>query len=524
MLTTSRGSLGSCRSLLLTTGLLPFLTSPAWSQTRERVDGEGDVARAAAGTAVLPGGVCVFGPATPGTSTIFNPTGTLASVNPALLQGFVCAIGPATRATVENSQFNVFTIDKSWRSFMAADVPGDSETVLQGQITGTVSVQGFLHLIGVGQANSEVLVEVIDTTDLDPNKHYVVNCKTLSKHEIISALKASVAADLNVEGGAAYLGGGFGVGIGSEIHFQLKKISDTVDFGLDVSLRRGHSYRVVVRNKIESRLTAAGTGLGLPTVGKAAAVFFPADRPQTLVPNLVMDEFTRLTAINGLLRIPTSPALLPDIDLVREGLITILTPDNREFFDVLVNRIDIDIPFTNIPFTTIQGLRTSEFGLPATQTMNNLADFFFNLGNRTAVTEEPINTPGVTVTRLLLSVEQDETELAERQRIEDSLERCRPNLDHIFPTVLMRPDGTKLTGGKLEKVFLVVKERIDQAPFANVPMGQIQKAQNNLNMAIMARDAGLYRQAHRFLCRAYDRLVGDDDHGDDGDDDHGEGS
>jgi len=145
------------------------------------------------------------------------------------LSSFVCARRRLSRGTAEILRFNDFVFDSTW----------DSETVLAARISGTVDVRGFLLLIGVGQAKVEVVAELLDITD--PDHAMVVNCKTLSKHEVMSSLDPEVKVDLKIEGGAPYLGGGLGVGTGNLIHFELMKVRDSVDFGLDVMLRRGHA-------------------------------------------------------------------------------------------------------------------------------------------------------------------------------------------------------------------------------------------------------------------------------------------
>ena len=44
-------------------------------------------------------------------------------------------------------RFNDFSLDSSW----------DSETVIPGRVTGSIDVRGFLLLLGVGQAQVEVV-------------------------------------------------------------------------------------------------------------------------------------------------------------------------------------------------------------------------------------------------------------------------------------------------------------------------------------------------------------------------------
>jgi hypothetical protein len=522
MLAVSKGSVGSCRSLLLTPCLSLFLTYPAWGQRAILASDRGDIARVVATTPVKPGGVCVFPTPTPANIVAVPVPDFGLGIENTLtippLQGFVVATGTPSRRTAEVFVFHSFQIDDTWDTATDWDrnngmITPATRTVLEGQITGTVDVRGFLHLAGIGQAMAEVLVEVIDRTD--PAQDLVVSSKTLSKHELISALRSSVAYDLSVEGGGNYLGGGFDIGAGGEVRFELEKITDMVNFSLDVSLRRGHRYEVRIRNRIESRVTAAGSGLGW-VGGRAAAVFFPMGT-NTSVPNLVANQAAALAQLNNPFATAYPPIAPVTASLVRTGTTDPgWTADNRQWHELVLSRTGLDLgPPAAATIPAVRQL----FGLPALagQTVSALVNTYFNLGNQSLTEEtiEQIGPPGVTVSRLMLSVEQDRIELAERQQIEESLERCRANLDHILPND---------SGGKLEKVFLLVSERIHDAMLAGLPMNRIQQAVKKYNKALQAESMGLFMKAHNLLCESYDRLVASDDdhghgHGDD-DDDH----
>jgi hypothetical protein len=308
------------------------------------------------------------------------------------LSSFVCARQRLSRARGEIMRFNDFSLDSSW----------DSETVIPGRVTGSIDVRGFLLLLGVGQAKVEVVAELLDITD--PERTIVVNCKEIAKHRVNSAMKPSVDVSLKVEGGAPYIGGGLGIGTGNLIHYELLKVRDSVDFGFDVMLRRGHSYRLVVKCKSESMLTAAGLGLGAaPLGGKSIACFFsPEDLadPDVFVPNILANHFDRLEEIVELLDIPTN-GTLHNVPLLNIGNGDNLPQAIQDILDFLRFTIESQA-------STINNLLRNEFGLnlPTNVDLCSLASSFFDLSDR-LLGEEQIDTPGVRTKSLTVSLGQD---------------------------------------------------------------------------------------------------------------------
>lgn len=483
------------------------------------VDGTIDIAQAplaGPGIAVLsPGDTFMFGEpdGVDGTKDFSGPGIAVLGTDIPLpldspLSSLVAASGRLSRATTEILRFNDFTLDATW----------DSETMLEGRITGTVDVRGFILLIGVGQVKVEVLAELLDVTD--PEDPIVVNCKTLSKHQVKSALKPSLDVSLKLEGGAPYIGGGLGIGTGNLIHLELLKVRDSVDFGFDVMLRRGHTYRLIVKNKTEGTLTVAGLGLGFsPLGGKAIASFFdPAalvNNADVLIPNIIEDFMDRLLEIVENLKITTTGPRV-NIPLFKlfdnkgecdggdndgDECITDADCDSNDckgsLFREIFNSLGWEIKTQG---DSIRDLLEDRFGIDfgtapgEDPTLCHLVDKFFDLADM-LLDEEQIDTPGVTTRRLCVSIEQDQIELAERQRIEDGIDSCQPIVAHVLPAEF---------GGQLEKVFLLVDERITQTENAGLPTGQ---ARSKFNQAEQARAGGSYKNAHMRLCQAYHQLL-----------------
>lgn len=392
------------------------------------------------------------------------------------LSSFVCARRRLSRATGEISRFNDFTLDASW----------GPETVVQGRVTGSIDVRGFLLLLGVGHSKVEVVAELLDTTD--PERVVVVNCKEIAKHRVNSAMKPSVDVSLKVEGGAPYVGGGLGIGTGNLIHYEMLKVRDSVDFGFDVMLRRGHTYRLVVKCKSESMLTAAGLGIGAaPLGGKSIACFFsPEDLadPDVFVPNLLANHFDRLEEIVDLLALPTNGALA-NVPLLNLG-------NGDELPDLVQDIVDF-LTFTiQTQANSISNLLRNKFDLdlPANVDLCSMASSFFDLTDR-LLGEEQIDSPGITTRSLCVSIAQDSLEVAERQLIETALLNRAPTVQHVLPAS---------AGGQLEKVLFLVDERIAQAASAGL-------ATNNapyfMNLARTELNQGAYRTAYLRANTAY---------------------
>ncbi len=540
MSVTSKRSVLGIGPVFLAMCITPLLGSAAWGQLA-RLQG-GDARHLGAAATVMPGKVLLLGAADgvgsgsdisdvrgaePGTAQLLGTGSPLSDP----LKSFVCANRRLSRATGEVFRFDDFVVDAEWNS-AGGLIALPEATALSGRVTGTVDVRGFLVMIGVGQATEEVVVELLDITGLDPaapdvlQRAIVVGSQTLSKHELVGALNPGVDLEMTVEGGAAYVGAGVGATAGNQMNFELLKVADNVDFGLDVMVRRGHVYRLIVKNKTEGILTAAGTGVG-QAGGKAIASFHdPVVDPSAGAPNLLKAHMNRLLSIsNDQLQIPVNLVAMQNVPLefsvVMNNLPPGLSADNFDLLSVLSDprlfrgssaksENIIDLLGTNF----LPNLAGSRVPL----SLIGLTTEFFDVGDQALVEEQSfkqgLNEPGVKVSRLAVSIEQDQAELAERQRIEDGLDTCELIVAHVLPDAF---------GGKLEKVRFLVREKIDQVFAAGLP---IQNAESKFTQGVNAFNAGNYRQAYQRFCEAYNQLLSsnddDDDHDDDDhdDDDH----
>lgn len=198
------------------------------------------------------------------------------------LSSFVVARQRLGRAKSVIHQSHDFKVDATW----------DSGTVLDALVTGSIDTRGFLLLLGVGQVNVKVVVELLDVTD--PMNAFVVTSQTVSSHGLSQGMLPSVGLSLKIEGGAPYIGGGASISVGFGLRMAQEFIRDSDSFSLATKLRRGNTYRLVVKSTSEAKLGASGLGLGAsPLGGRAVASFLDpaALADPNLIPANMMREF-----------------------------------------------------------------------------------------------------------------------------------------------------------------------------------------------------------------------------------------
>ncbi len=160
------------------------------------------------------------------------------------LNSYVMAGRRLARADSELFQYYTIQVDE-----------GDgSESVLMAQVSGTVSVKGWMIIMGLAQSKSAVVLKVIDVTN---GSEKVITSRELSSHKITGEFTPELAvgfgADVGIPHGGS-VGGGIEVGVGLPARKEI--IRDTVDFGFSVLLQRGHQYRLYLESTTSTQIFA----------------------------------------------------------------------------------------------------------------------------------------------------------------------------------------------------------------------------------------------------------------------------
>lgn len=268
------------------------------------------------------------------------------------------------------------------------DANGHSETVLLGQVFGSAKLNGFLAQLAGGGSAASLVVKIVDlgpSPPVDRSAGKVVLEKTLARHELQGRAVTGIGFDLKVEGGAPYIGFGGGPKLGVNIQAQKKLVRDTVDFGMQVLLVRGHSYRV----KFELNVNAKSGGLG----GLSIAQFQRFNGP---VLDLLASQ-NWLDTLSGAVDAGL-PEIQPEVmNLKRKA----------EFFTPK-RTIDGAKDFTNA--RQILRQRADAAGLP--KSFREIVTKRFR--PPPDVTDENINNAGIRVEDLLVTLQNDQVELLEK--------------------------------------------------------------------------------------------------------------
>ena len=304
---------------------------------------------------------------------------------PAPLDTRVVAQGALSRAAADLLQYVEFTV--------AHDPAGTSPgRVLTAQLSGHVDIRGFLTLIGLGQSELDVTLEVVEV--FGEGGQLFVHSQPLGSYELMGTFQPSVAAGFGVEVGSATFGQA-GVGAGGELGLNLQKqvVRDMVPFGFQVLLRRGETYRVQLVASSQVKLGVAG-GSGQvtfsPSFDVPTNVFEVAEWIDSLEIPMLDEGFRNL----DLPRTPGARFSFPTIN-------TLLTDIGG--FDVSIANGSLFPGITTS--NTLNTIRT-QFNLPETA-REALVDFY---GSPTGRVEEGIAEPGIHFRSMQILLEQDTAE------------------------------------------------------------------------------------------------------------------
>ncbi len=287
------------------------------------------------------------------------------------LSSFLASNSPIGRATTTIFQYNEIEID-----------PGDgSETVVTGQVSGTVVIRGFMLLAGWGLAEADVDFEIIDVTDTATGDTNVIARHSLKHYTLQPSYSISASASLGAKVGSATAGvAGGDLSLGLDIPLSKLVIRDEVPFGFTALLRRGHTYRLQLVSNNQIKLGRnAGSAL-ISMYNPAASVPpFIVNADVLSVPPSLLDPQTWVTG----LEVPLLDKRLPAWSFPDRGIFA------WDWWEDFNDTNDILAAF-GIP-TTPRGLITRYFDR--------------------VIPDEELTQPGVDLRRMEFTLATDQVEL-----------------------------------------------------------------------------------------------------------------
>ena len=419
------------------------------------------------------------------------------------LRAFAYSVNSLQSSSASAYQYNDFAIPAS------VVAGGVTDSVVSAQISGSVSVRGFLFAMGAVEASAGVNVEVLDITDT--NAPVVVNSQRIADYEADDRLSPSVGGEVQVAGQAGFPYVGVNVGGGIQVALQLSPILNFVRddkvFGFLVLLRRGHVYRVQTELSVDTSDRLMG--------GTAIASFFSPASGGPVIPNVFDPEpTTDKGAENSWLSLLRPKAgAIPDLQVAKGnadvicrsvdvggGTLNYASVWNQSISDV-INPLGFGFLSANEADKKFSGhaLFGQVFAAPPL-TINQLVENspFLNVQNESGFESIPL--PGVAVNGPTITLANDPVELAERAKnhaIEENLKQHDVLVSLYLPAAF---------GGEFERCTNVVSGLIVQAKAAGY---RTQDAELSLTQALVDQRLGKYKYAYQHLLDAYDKLAGD---------------
>lgn len=434
---------------------------------------------------VLPGGSLAFpSPDAPPSGSSTVKWGAICQTGGAngMLGSLLVMPAVKSEAECEIEQHNDFSIEGQY-----------FDSLLRTRISGTFSVAGFLELVGLGQVRMKVVADVIDLGDdlQDDLDDHVVTSQTLATYELVEGFEPSIGGGIAFDLGSATVAQ---VGADADFSFRLplnlRVIRDDSNFGFEMLLRRGRTYRLKVYTTSRAKLSVGG--------GFAVAGFLSPDGIiGALDPDTLFDPKMWLQT-SGL---PIKDLTIPDLQLGGLQLFTFpeIAFDPPSVSPPLIDPIDPP-KFTLLPATPVtvppsfpsvhQAL--AALGLPP-DIANLLLTQFLGFG-KTFAKEEGILGQGVGITNLSLRIQEDAREQARRLLIEQNLARQsekKPLAAFQLPVQF---------GGFLELVHDITKETIDLMLAAGEDVGPAPK---HLKFGEEAYAKGKFKAAYEEYRLAY---------------------
>lgn len=420
--------------------------------------------------------------------------------NEAPLRAFAYTIEPLQSSSASAFQYNDFAIPES------TVVGTVTDSVVSAQISGSVSVRGFLFAMGAAEASAGVDIEVLDITDTN-GPPLLVTSQGIADYEADDRLSPSVGGEVKVSGQAGFPYVGIDVGGGIQVALQLSPdlnfVRDDKTFGFTVLLQRGHVYRVQTELSVDTSDRVFN--------GTAIASFFSPFSGGPVIPNVFDPQPTsNKGAENSWLSLLKPKAgAIPDLQIAK-GNADVVSERNLLGNPVSIWNADTSVesllenPLGFISSgegaKTFSGnaLFTTLFSTPPltldTLVMNSP---FLNLQNE--ITNEFIALPGVAVAGPTITLGNDQVELAEQATDRTIEQQLREPGDALVSLYL-----PAAFGGQLERCTALVSSLIAQSKAAGL---RTEAAEDHLAVAVEAQGKGKYKIAYRQLHEAYISLV-----------------
>ncbi len=390
------------------------------------------------------------------------------------------------------------------------------QTPLRGRISGRLDIQGYLALIGVGQARAEVNATLLDIgpvgSTVDGDTHFSLARHKVLDKEISTNYEPRLGFGYHLEGGSDYEGGGTGIHAEYKVPMkQLNILQNDVDFGFDVTLQRGRRYRLEINLLGEAGLHTVGLGLGdnsndnanAREQGRAIVSFYdvePATTPfQNDFKGLNLGE--RWEDIWG--PIDTDWLKLRNIDFTNGGGPPFPFFDNIDF--LLFHLLDDNFQMGTVPQISDFGVNDLQNGLDGLAN-RHFPDFATNQAN-------PLNIPqpGVKTDHISILLEHDQVDFMdkfERREIEGYINANLPDLANLKTPMFDPRAGAAVTdpwSGRFELAYDIVIQLANGA-WEFIPTGDRNQIIGNIQQARAAAAGDDYRAAFGDLHDAYSFL------------------
>ncbi|WP_417445625.1 hypothetical protein [Kangiella sp.] len=265
-------------------------------------------------------------------------------------------------------------------------------TPLLTQISGKANFNGFMGLVGGGQTKATLDLNIIDLgpkANLYPDGGKLIYSQSLASHELMGSSATGPGLSIGLEGGAPYVGASIDPSVKFTVDLKKKVVRDSIDFGLQVLLIRGHQYKLQFEVKTLAKKSA------VPGLAVSQFMFNSDNVP----PNLLklenwFDGVKSLINTNLPNVLDSSPM---DIAEDKGGIWGLLDTPQR------LN------PINNRPGVSL----LSRLGLPTSFTQ--LIKQRMESSALLQIIEEGVSKPGAELLELTLIVETDQVELLRQQ-------------------------------------------------------------------------------------------------------------
>ena len=422
------------------------------------------------------------------------------ATNQTPLSAFAYSVSPLQSSSASAFQYNDVAIPEST---VAGSVTG---VVVSAQISGSASVRGFLSALGAAESSAGVDVEVLDITDA--NAPAVVSSRRIADYHAEDRVGASLggAVHAGAEAGFPYAGVSGGGSIEAGLHLQpsLRFVRDDVAFGFTVLLRRGHVYRVQIELSVDTSVRLFG--------GTSIASFFSLASGSPVILNAFDPSPTPGTkgAENSWLSLLSPMAgAIPDLQISKGNADVVsrsVTIGGATFQSSIWNASPADVAAQLFGFLSADEaarthgghyLLSQIFAAPPLSIEQLVMNSPF-LAARNQGNFESILQPGVAVSGLMITLDNDRVELAARvanRAIEDNLRRGDSIVSLYLPAA---------AGGELERCTDLVTSLVAQSKAAGF---QVSRAEKFLALATEAERQGKYKLAYFRLHQAYVALT-----------------